>query len=139
MTQVHHEITGITIHVCMVATGQLVLCIATVAKLTTRALKNTIYSNFRACTLAGPDIQAQIQHYAWQLVQHYTSWLLPYAQGQYKHRIQLYIIKFTKVPDIYNTCHIEYMQTHYSNRQVIYISLCILYFSSYSESPQKTT
>src|ERR1700689_2885636 len=55
MTQVHYEITGITIHVCMVATGQLVLYIATVAKLTTRALKHTIYSNFRVCTLAGPD------------------------------------------------------------------------------------
>ena len=51
MTQVHHEITGITIHVCMVATGQLVLCIATVAKLTTRALKHAIYSN--SCSLAG--------------------------------------------------------------------------------------
>jgi len=50
MTQVHHEITGIT----MVATGQPVLCIATL----TRALKHTIYSNFRACSLAGPDIQA---------------------------------------------------------------------------------
>jgi len=55
MTQVHHEITGITIPVCMVATGQPALCIAT---LTTRALKHTIYSNFRACSLAGPDIQA---------------------------------------------------------------------------------
>ena len=55
MTQVHHEITGITIPVCMVATGQLVLCIATFAEL---MLKYTIYNNFRACNFTGPDIQA---------------------------------------------------------------------------------
>jgi len=58
-----------------------VLCIATLAELTTRVLKHTIYSNFGACSLAGPDIQAQIQHYAWQLAWHYTLWLLPYTQG----------------------------------------------------------
>ena len=58
MTQVYHEITGITIPVCMVAIGQLVLCIATFAELTTRVLKYTIYNNFRACNLTGPDIQA---------------------------------------------------------------------------------
>jgi hypothetical protein len=51
MTQVHHEITGITIPVCMVATDQPALCIASFAKLTTRALKHAIYSN--SCSLAG--------------------------------------------------------------------------------------
>ena len=38
MTQVHHEITGITIPVCMVPARQLALCIATFAELTTRVL-----------------------------------------------------------------------------------------------------
>ena len=58
MTQVHYEITGITISVSMIATGQLMLWIATFAELTTRVLKYTIYNNFRACNLTGPDIQA---------------------------------------------------------------------------------
>ena len=72
MTQVHHEITGITIPVCMVATGHPALRIATFAKLATRALKYTIYSNFGTCSPTGPKIRAQIQRYAWQLARRYT-------------------------------------------------------------------
>ena len=54
---------SVTIPVRMVATGHLVLCIATFAELATWALKYTIYSNFGAFSPAGPKIQSQIQCY----------------------------------------------------------------------------
>ena len=61
-----------TVPMYMVATGQPVLCVATFAELATRALKHTKYSNFGTCRPTGPEIWAQIQCYAWQLVGHYT-------------------------------------------------------------------
>ena len=56
-----------TIPVCMVATGHLALRVATFAKLATRVLKYTIYSNFGAFSPTGPKIWSQIQPYVWQL------------------------------------------------------------------------
>jgi hypothetical protein len=57
--------------VCMVATGLLVLCVATFAK----SAKNTIYSNSGAYSSAGPKIRAQIgvTHGNWPSVMCYTS------------------------------------------------------------------
>jgi len=46
-----------TVPVCMVATGQLALHVATFAELATRALKYTIYSNFGACSPTGPKFR----------------------------------------------------------------------------------
>ena len=50
----------ITIPVCMVATGQMALHVGPFIELATRALKTTIYSNFRVCRASGPEIWTEI-------------------------------------------------------------------------------
>ena len=63
----------ITIPVCMVATGHQVLCVAIFSVLATWSTKDTIYSNFRACSPTRPEFgpKYSIMHGNWPSVTHY--------------------------------------------------------------------
>ena len=61
-----------TVAVCIVATGQPALRVATFAELATRALKHTVYGNFRSCSPQRPKFvpKYSVTHGNWPATIH---------------------------------------------------------------------
>src|ERR1700683_3910641 len=101
MTQVHHEITSITIHVCMVATGVMHCHICWVNNQNAKNILYIVISEL--VTLQGLTFRPKysIMHYTWQLAQCYTLWIIQ-AQNLTFHN-QIHNLLEKRILAIYNT------------------------------------